>query len=88
MTYVPYHQDGHVFDERLVRSGVRLYDCLTGEDELSQVAMPIGVSREAEVSGLLDFPNMNDSADLNLVPWMNLPRRARHRNEQARQFRH
>jgi hypothetical protein len=88
MTYVPYHQDGHVFDGHLVRSGVRPYDCLTGEDELSQVAMPIGVSRESKVSGLFDFPLMNDSADLNLVPWMNLPRRARHRNEQAHQFRH
>ena len=71
-----------------IRSTVRPFDCVAGEDELSQVASPIGVFREREVSGLLDFPDMDDPANLNLVPWMSLPRRARHRNEQARLFTH
>lgn len=87
MTYVPYYQDGHVFHGHLVRSGLRPYDCLTGEDELSEVASLTGALRTAEVSGLLDFSHVNDPADFNLVPWMNLPRRARHRNEQPRLFR-
>ena len=87
MTYVPLHQDGHLFDGRLIRSTVHSYDGVTGGDELSPVASPIGVFREAEVSGLLDFSDVDDAANLNLVPWMNLPRRARHRNEQARLFR-
>ena len=87
MTYVPYHRDGHVFDGRLVRSAFRPYDCVAGENELSRGASPIGAFREVEVSGLLDFPHMDDPAGLNLVPWMNLPRRAQHRNEQARLFR-
>jgi hypothetical protein len=87
MTYVPYYHDGHALKGRLIRSAARPYDCVTGEDEACPVASPIGVSREAEASGLLDFPDMDDAASLNLVPWMDLPRRARHRNEQARLFR-
>ncbi|NBJ11549.1 hypothetical protein [Microvirga arsenatis] len=70
-----------------IRSSSRPFDCVAGEDELSQVASPVGVYRAAEISGLLDFPTMDDPANLNLVPWMHLPRRARHRNEQVRLFR-
>jgi hypothetical protein len=87
MTFIQNYQGGPVFDGRFVRSAVYPYDCVAGEDELSQFASPIGTLRESEVSGLPDFPHMNDPVDLNLVPWMNLPRRARHRNEQVRLFR-
>ena len=87
MTYVPYHQNAHGLDGHPAHTALHSCDCVAGEDELSQVAAPIGLSREAEVFGLLDFTHMNDFADRNLVPWMNLPRRARHRNEQARLFR-
>jgi len=87
MTFIQNYQGGPGFDGRLIRSAVHPYDCVTGEDELGQFASPIGALRESEVSGLLDFPHTNDPADLNLVPWMNLPRRARHRNEQARLYR-
>jgi hypothetical protein len=31
---------------------------------------------------------MNESPNLNLVPWLSLPRRAQHKNEQAHPFRH
>ncbi|KFG70270.1 hypothetical protein [Microvirga sp. BSC39] len=87
MTYVPYHRDGHVFDGRLVRSTVCPYECVAGEEELSQATSPVGAFREAEVSGLRDFPHVDEPANPNLVPWMSLPRRAQHRNEQARLFR-
>ena len=87
MTYAPFHQGSRFFDGRLIRSTVRPYDGVAGKDEFSPIASSIGVFREAEVSGLLDSPDMDDPADLNLVPWMNLPRRARHRNEQPRLFR-
>jgi hypothetical protein len=86
MTFIPYHQNGHVFDGLPSCSPFRPDDCLPGEDELSQIASSIGAFRDAEISGPLDFPHMNDPADLNLVPWMNLPRRAKHRNEQSRPF--
>ena len=87
MTYVPYHRDGYVFDGRLVRSTARPYPEAAGEHELSQAASSCGAFRESEVSGLLDFPHVDEPANLNLVPWMSLPRRAQHRNEQARLFR-
>jgi hypothetical protein len=87
MTYVPYHRDGHVFDWRLVRSTVSPHHSVDGEDELSQATSPMGAFRGSEVSGLLDFPHVDEPANLNLVPWMSLPRRAQHRNEQARLFR-
>jgi len=87
MTYFPYHRDGDVFDGHLVRSTVRPDDGVAGEYELSQAVSPIGAFREAEVSGLLDFPHVDEPANLNLVPWMSLPRRAQHRNERARLFR-
>jgi hypothetical protein len=87
MTYVPFHRDSHSCDGRFTRTTAHPYDCVAGEDEFSPVASPIGVFREAEVSGLLEFRDMNDAANLNLIPWMNLPRRARHRNEQTRLLR-
>jgi hypothetical protein len=86
MTFIPYHQNGHVFDGPPSCSTVRPYECVPGEVELSQFASGIGAFRDAEMSGLLDFPSTNDPADLNLVPWMSLPRRAKHRNEQPRAF--
>jgi len=64
------------------------YDCVPSEDELSQIASSIGAFRDVEVSGPLDLPSRNDPADFNLVPWMNLPRRAKHRNEQPRLLSH
>lgn len=87
MTYAPFHQGSRFSDERLIRSMSCPYHGVTGEDEFSPVESSTGVFREAEVSGLMDSPDMHDPADLNLVPWMNLPRRARHRNEQPRLFR-
>lgn len=87
MTFIQNYQGVPVLDGRPVRSAVYPCDCVAGEDELSRFAPPIGALRESEVSGLLDFPHLNDPANLNLVPWMNLPRRAQHRNEQARLFR-
>ena len=87
MTYVPYNYDSHIFDGHLMRSTVCPHDRVASADEFSQVASPIGVFRGVEVSGLLDFHDMDDVANLNLIPWMSLPRRARHRNEQARLFR-
>lgn len=83
MTYVPYHQGGRIFDGPLGRSTARFYDDVAGEDEFSQVASSIGVFRETGISGLLENSQIDDPADLNLVPWLNLPRRARHRNEGA-----
>ena len=70
-----------------IRSTARLYDCVAGEDELSQDALPMGAFRQVEVPGLLDFTGMDEPANLNLVPWMSLPRRAQHKNEHARLFR-
>jgi hypothetical protein len=70
-----------------IRSTARPYDCVAGEDELSLDASPVGAFRQAEIPGLLDFTSMDEPANLNLVPWMSLPRRARHKNEQARLFR-
>ena len=87
MTYIPFHQDSHFFDGRLTPSTVHPCDCAAGEDEFSPVASSIGLLRDAKVSGLPDFPDIDDPANLNLVPWMYLPRRARHRNEQPRLFR-
>lgn len=87
MTYVPHYQSAHGFDGRLVHATLHPNDCAAGEDELSQVASPIGAIRESEACGLIDFSHVNDPADLNLVPWMNLPRRAWHRNEQTPLFR-
>lgn len=86
MTFIPYHQNGHVFDGPPSGSPVRSYEYVPSEDELSRIASYIGAFRDAEMSGPLDFPHRNDPADLNLVPWMNLPRRAKHRNEQPRLF--
>jgi len=85
MTFIPYHQNGHVFGGAPNCSMVRPCECVPSEDELSQIAASIGAFRDAEMSGL-DLPHRNDPADLNLVPWMNLPRRAKHRNEQPRAF--
>ena len=87
MTYAPCRRDGQVFDGRLARSTVRTHHSVDGEDELSQATSPMGAFRGSEVSGLLDFPHVDEPAKLNLVPWMSLPRRAQHRNEQARLFR-
>jgi hypothetical protein len=87
MTYAPYNQDPRAFDGRFMASPACSHDCMSGEDELGQGALPIGSFREAEVSGLLELPHRNDPADFNLVPWMNLPRRAWHRNEPAHLFR-
>jgi len=71
-----------------IRSTSRPYDCGAGEKALSRDASPMGASRQEDASGLPDFNGMNEPANLNLVPWMNLPRRARHKNEQVRLFAH
>jgi hypothetical protein len=87
MTYFPYPRDGHVFDWRLVRSMVQPHQSVDAEDEFSHASSSMGAFRGAEVSGLLDFPHVDEPATLNLVPWMSLPRRAQHRNEETRLFR-
>lgn len=87
MTFIPYHQNGHLFDGPPSGSPVLSNECVPSEDELSQIASSIGAFRDAEISGPLELPHRNDPADFNLVPWMNLPRRAKHRNEQPRLFR-
>ena len=70
-----------------IRSTARPYDCVAGENELSRDAPPMAAFRQGDIPGLLDFTGMDEPANLNLVPWMNLPRRAHHKNEQARPFR-
>lgn len=71
-----------------IRSATRPYDCVAGEDELSRDASPMSAFREADVSDPLDGTGMSEPANLNLVPWPALPRRAQHKNEQPYPFRH
>lgn len=70
-----------------IRSAIRPYDCVAGEDELSRDASPMSAFREVDISEFLDGTGMNEPANLNLVPWLSLPRRAQHKNEQAYPFR-
>ena len=44
--------------------------------------------QDVDILELLDGAGMNESANLNLVPWSSLPRRAQHKNEQAYSVRH
>lgn len=66
-----------------IRSATRPHDCVAGEDELSRDASPMSAFRQAEILGFLDGSDMDEPANLNLVPWTSLPRRARHKNEQV-----
>jgi hypothetical protein len=70
-----------------IRSGTRPCDCVAGEDELSRDASPMSAFREVDIVGFLDATGVGDPANLNLVPWVNLPRRAQHKNEQHHPFR-
>ncbi|MBB4039371.1 hypothetical protein GGR34_001013 [Microvirga flocculans] len=67
-----------------IRSVARPYDCVAGEDELSQDASPWSAFQEPDVPSFLDCRGLGEPANLNLVPWVDLPRRAWHKNEQAR----
>jgi hypothetical protein len=71
-----------------IRSATRPCDCVAAEDELSRDASPMSAFREMDISSFLDGTSMSQPANLNLVPWLSLPRRAQHKNEQARRFRH
>ncbi|WP_114945455.1 hypothetical protein [Microvirga calopogonii] len=71
-----------------IRSAIRPHDCVAGEDELSRDASPVSAFRDADVPGILDGTGMNEPANLNLVPWMSLPRRVQHKNEHAYPLRH
>jgi hypothetical protein len=71
-----------------IRSAARPYDCVAGEDELSQDASPMNVFHEPDFPTSLDFGSMSAAANLNLVPWASLPRRVHHKNEQTRLSRH
>jgi hypothetical protein len=71
-----------------IRSATRPCDCVAGEDELSRDASPLSTFREVSASNFLGASGMNERANLNLVPWPSLPRRAQHKNEQAHPFRH
>jgi hypothetical protein len=64
-----------------IRSANRPYDCVAGEDELSRDASPMSAFREMKIPDSLNFGSMNEPANLNLVPWPSLPRRAQHKNE-------
>ncbi|WP_262028599.1 hypothetical protein [Microvirga sp. Mcv34] len=70
-----------------IRSAMRPYDCVAGEDELSRDGSPMSAFRAADSSDSLDETGMNEPANLNLVPWASLPRRAQHKNEQSYPFR-
>jgi hypothetical protein len=59
---------------------------VAGENELSQASLPGKAFREADIPGIMDCSSLNEAANLNLVPLVGLPRRARHKNEQARLF--
>jgi hypothetical protein len=61
---------------------------VAGENELSHERLPLGAFQEMDAPGLMDSGDMNDAANLNLVPWASLPRRAQHKNEQLRLLRH
>jgi len=71
-----------------IRSVTRPYDCVAGQDELRQDASPMSAFQDVDILELLDGAGMNESANLNLVPWPSLPRRAQHKNEQAYSVRH
>jgi len=65
------------------RSGARPHDCVAGEEELSQDGSPMSAFSEAELADVRESRGMNDPANLGLIPWAGLPRRAWHRNENA-----
>jgi len=67
----------------MIRATNRPYDCVAGEDELCQDWSPMSAFREMDILELLDGNGMKEPANLNLVPWLSLPRRAQHKNEQA-----
>jgi hypothetical protein len=71
-----------------IRSASRPYDCVAGEDELSRDASPMSAFRDVDVSDFLDGTGVGEPANLNLVPWLSLPRRAQHKNEQTYPFSH
>ncbi|MBO1905102.1 hypothetical protein J4G37_09365 [Microvirga sp. 3-52] len=71
-----------------IRSAARPCDCVAGEDELGRDASPSSAFREVGPSAFPDASGMNEPANLDLVPWPSLPRRAQHKNEQAHPFRH
>lgn len=71
-----------------IRSAARPCDCVAGEGELSHEGLPLGAFQEMDIPGFVDSNVMSEAANLNLVPWASLPRRARHKNEQPRQVRH
>ncbi|UVF18194.1 hypothetical protein HPT29_016965 [Microvirga terrae] len=71
-----------------IRSETRLYDCVAGEDELSRGGSPMSAFRNGEVPDFLDGTGTTEPANLNLVPWTSLPRRARHKNEEVCALRH
>jgi len=70
-----------------IRSAAWPHDCSASEDELSRDASPMSAFREVDNLVLLDGTGMNEPANLNLVPWSSLLRRAQHKNEQAYPFR-
>ncbi|WP_201829719.1 hypothetical protein [Microvirga zambiensis] len=70
-----------------IRSVNRPYDCVAGEDELSRDASPMSAFRQVEIPDFMDCSRVSEPANLNLVPWLSLPRRASHKNEQARLLR-
>lgn len=71
-----------------IRSSARPCDCIASEDELRHERLPLGAFQEMDVPGFVNSNDMGDAANLNLVPWASLPRRAQHKNEQPRLPRH
>jgi hypothetical protein len=69
-----------------IRSAARPYDCVAGEDELSQDGSPVKTFQGADIPDFLDCRGRGEPANLNLIPWAGLPRRAWHRNEGLRRL--
>lgn len=67
----------------LIRSTIRPFDRVAGEDELSHEAAPMNAFLWTDAVNPSDGAGLGQPADLNLVPWPSLPRRAQHKNEQA-----